>query len=61
LCVESIYYYLKAMYTNKTERDGGSTVLEFLMYSYVYTCPFKHYTLTNTAARFLCNGGNENN
>jgi hypothetical protein len=60
LCADSIYYYNKAKYTNKPERDDGSTVLEFLMYSYVYKCLFKHYKLTNTAARFLCDRGNDN-
>jgi hypothetical protein len=40
--------------------DGGNTVLEFLMYSYVYNCQFKHYTLTNAAAKVQCNGGNDN-
>jgi hypothetical protein len=61
LCVESVYYNFKAKHKSKTERDGGKTVLEFLMYSYVYNCLFKHYTLINAAARVQCNGWNDNN
>ena len=40
-------YYFRAKHTNKTETDGGSTVFEFCMYSYVYACLLKSYTLIN--------------